>query len=761
MARLCGRPILEYLFDGLLRAGIPSATLTLGYLPRVIESAYPNGYRGLSLDFIREETPLGTAGSVRGALGDCRDSAFVLSGDALCDYGFAEILRAHRLSGACVTIAAARVDDPREYGLLRTDGSGAVTGFIEKPGWSQATGGLANTGIYVLEPEALERIPADRPFDFAKDLFPLLLREGKKIHCHEAKGYWCDVGDIAAFLRASRDILNAQCTIQNLQLSAKNGIFGKRPEGDYTVKPPVYFGAEVRIGNGAVIGPYAVMEDGVSVGAGARVRGSILMKGAAAGERCRVTGSLMCRGSAARRGANLFEGSVLGAGASAGEDSRVEPGVRVWPGKRVEGGCHARDNLRYGSLRRDLFGDGGLEADGKLTPRFCAALGSAMATVPDCRRAATAHDGSPRAKALARALGGGLQYGGASVWDFGESFPAQAAYCGAFGGRGFTVFVRGDTLIAAGKGGLPLPRYTERAIEAAYERGEERSAPEEKIRDIADMSSLRAAYRRELRRQCTIQSSQFTISEGLNADEKPLAGICVSVEGTNPLPREILRETLHGLGCDIGNDKLVLRLNAGGERAGAWTKDTGNVPFEKLLAVCCLEEFRRGRSLALPSDVPFFLEALARDNNCTLTRYLLSPGDDGDAAARRAAQSTPWTRDGLFLAVRLLSIIKRGRVSLAELLAELPAVHVRQSFISAEPPRFDEIASDGFEPQEVPEGYSLRKRDSRLLIIPGKSGRHLRVLAEAGTMEAAAELSAEAERLISGTSSSYQSRIKP
>ncbi|MDR1409728.1 MAG: NTP transferase domain-containing protein [Oscillospiraceae bacterium] len=729
MARLCGKPIIEYLFDGLLRAGINAAALTLGYLPQVIEEAYIAGYRDMSLEFVREETPLGTAGSVKNALGDSRDSAFVLSGDALCDYDFAEIIRSHKASGACVTIVAARVSDPREYGLIRTDSAGFVSGFIEKPGWSQAIGGLANTGIYVLEPEALERIPAGRPYDFAKDLFPRILREGKAIHCHTAAGYWCDVGDIATFLQASRDILDSRLF---LPPNPEYRTFAP-PEGGYTVKPPVYFGADVRIGDSAVVGPYAVLEDGVSVGAGAKVRMSILMGGTAVQENSRVTGSLLCRNALVHRGCSLFEGSVLGAGAVAGVESSVEPGVRIWPGQHVDGGSTARENLRYGAVRHELFGDNGLDADGRLTPRFCAGLGVAMASVHECRRAAIAHDGSPRAKSLARALSSGMQYGGASVWDFGESFPAQANYCAAFSGRAFSVFVRRNNLLVSGEGGLPLARNIERAIEAACERGEERHAPDEQIRDTADMSNIRAAYRQELRRQAP---------QGLRS-------MVVTVEGSNPIPREILRETLQDLGCDISGGCLTLRLNAGGERVGAWTRETGQVPFEKLMAICCLYEFRRGRSLALPSDAPLFLDLLARDNGCTLMRYLHAPSDSSDAAARKVAQSSPWTRDGLFLTVRLLAIMSVRNFSLAELLNELPAVHVRQSFAHGDPARLAELSSKtGLEQQDAPEGFLLRKGLGKLLILPGKGGRRLRILAEAETMEAAQELAAEAEAML-------------
>jgi mannose-1-phosphate guanylyltransferase/phosphomannomutase len=727
MARLCGRPIIEYLFDGLLRAGIRSATVTLGYLPLVLEQAYPRGYGELELEFTRERLPLGTAGSVANALPSGDGPVLVLSGDALCDFDFAQILRAHKDSGACATIAAVEVGDPREYGLIRTDEKGFVTGFAEKPGWSQAVGGLANTGIYVLEREALEKIPSGRSFDFAKDLFPMLLKEDKPLYCHRARGYWCDVGDIPSFLRASRDILDGKVAVAP-------GPKQQIPRGLYTIKPPVFFGQSVSIGEGAVVGPYAVLEDGVELGHGARVRYSVLMPGAFVGEGSRVTGSLLCRGATVMRGAGLLEGSVLGENAVAGEESRIEAGVRVWPGKKIERGCTAREHIRFGGLRHGLFGESGMEADGRLSPRQCAAIGAAMAQVPQCARAALANDGSPRARALSYALCAGLQYGGASVWDFGESFPAQMNYCAAFGGRDLAVFVGKGSLIPYGEGGLPLPRYTERSIEAAWENGDEHPAAQEEIRDRADMGSLRAVYKKALE-----QLGRQSCMEGLE----------LSVEGSNPLPRELLREVFDSLGCGRG-ESLVLRLNASGERLLAWTRESGSIPFEKLLALCCLDEFKAGRTIALPADAPLFLDSLAARHGCGLMRYLRSPSDKRDAAARRVAASCPWTRDGLFMAVKLAGLMARRQATLGQLLLELPQVHIRRSFAQGSPTRLAELdGKEGMSAQEAREGYLLIRGLAKLLIIPEKSGHRLRMLAEAESMEAAAELAADAERLLS------------
>ena len=116
---------------------------------------------------------MGTAGSVRKALGEDPQRTIVISGDAMTDLDITSALRAHKLSEAAVTIVLKRVEVPTEYGVALMNGDGRIYRFVEKPMASEIFSDLANTGIYILEPEVIERIPKGEAFDFSKDLFPL------------------------------------------------------------------------------------------------------------------------------------------------------------------------------------------------------------------------------------------------------------------------------------------------------------------------------------------------------------------------------------------------------------------------------------------------------------------------------------------------------------------------------------------------------------------------------------------------------------
>ncbi|MBR3294003.1 MAG: NTP transferase domain-containing protein [Oscillospiraceae bacterium] len=213
---LLGRPVLEHILRLLRREGFLEVCATLGYRAQDIVDYFGDGSTlGISLQTRIETAPLGTAGSVKGCADFYGDEDFlVISGDAACDFALGELLRAHRESGAAVTLALSRSAEPLQYGLAVTDGEGLVRAFIEKPGWSRVVTDLVNTGIYVLSPRAMALVPEGQKFDFAKDLFPLLLQRGEKLLGVAMDGYWCDIGTPLAYYRCCADALEGKLRLE-------------------------------------------------------------------------------------------------------------------------------------------------------------------------------------------------------------------------------------------------------------------------------------------------------------------------------------------------------------------------------------------------------------------------------------------------------------------------------------------------------------------------------------------------------------------
>ena len=178
-----------------------------------------------------EQEALGTAGGVKNCADFCGDEDFlVISGDAACDFELSSLVRAHRGSGAAATLALYRSAEPLPYGLAVTDGEGFIRAFVEKPRWPQVVTDLVSTGIYVLSPRAMALVPEGEPFDFARDLFPLLLRRGEAMLGLAMDGYWCDVGSPLAYYRCCVDALEGRVALEpGPPLPPKPGARARRP----------------------------------------------------------------------------------------------------------------------------------------------------------------------------------------------------------------------------------------------------------------------------------------------------------------------------------------------------------------------------------------------------------------------------------------------------------------------------------------------------------------------------------------------------
>ena len=738
MAPLCGRPVLAYILDLLESHGILDAAVTLRYIPSAITDRFGEGYRSMRLEFSEEEKPLGTAGSVRlaadslwGGPGD--EDFLVISGDALTDVDLTQALRFHRQRGAAATLVVKRVEDPREYGLVEAGRDGRVTGFLEKPGWGQAVSDTANTGIYILSPEALERIPPDTEYDFAKDLFPRLLREGLPLYAYETEDYWCDIGDLASYLRCQRDILEGKV---RTALEVRDGVYfaGDRPAGSYELKPPVYIGRDVQIGAAAVIGPFAVLGDGCHIGNSAKVRGSVLHDGVYIGDRAALTGALVCHGASVRRGAALFEGAAVGEGCVVGEHACVSPGVRIWPEKRVEAHARLRENLREGGGAPGLFDDGGLcgETGVELTPELCARLGAAVGSMARGEKVAVGCSSDRAANAMKMALTAGILSAGGLVWDFGACIEPQFDYFVNFSLIHTGVYVSGGLrgsirLLAAG--GLPAARGTERAAEARLSGGDFVRVGWDCVPEAVNMTGMRQLYRQEL----------------ISMAPDGLSGLAAEVRGADYEPVRLLSEVLATLGCSPQGD-LRLHLGAGGRRLSVSQPQAGYVWPEQVLAVNCLMELEDGNDLALPYDAPLAIDELARHYGRRVRRYLSCPAEGCDAGARRLAAGQPWVRDGLMQAVRLLSRMKQYHVTLEELLDRLPEFAVATRTIPCEGNpgkllrRLAPSGARGADAAGPGEGTRVALQGGTALVRPTKSGRSLVLTAEAANTEVAEEI---------------------
>ena len=278
MVPVLDRPVMGHIVDLLDIHGFEHVIANLHYFPESIERHF-----GERLTYRFEEQLLGTAGGVRACADFFGSEAFlVISGDALTDVDLGAFAARHREAGGVATLAAKKVSNTREYGVVLHDRDGRITGFQEKPNPDEALSDLGNCGIYIFEPRIFDYFP-DSPFvDWAQDVFPALLENDVPFHMHEVREYWNDVGSLGELRQGTFDALRGEL---RLQVDGEEVAPGVIVAGDSVlpesaeVEGPVWIGHDVRIGESArLMGP-VVLGDGARIGERAQLRSSIVFPG--------------------------------------------------------------------------------------------------------------------------------------------------------------------------------------------------------------------------------------------------------------------------------------------------------------------------------------------------------------------------------------------------------------------------------------------------------------------------------------------------
>ena len=354
---------------------------------------------------------MGTAGSVKLAEGALDEPFLVISGDALCDIDLGELVRFHQEKEALVTIGLKSVDNPLEFGIVVTDEDGRIERFLEKPSWGQVFTDTINTGIYVLDPEVLRHVPEGRPFDFSKELFPLLLEMGRPLYGYVAEGYWQDIGNLDQFRQANFDALDEKVALERRRDQAARQRVGGGGRG--ARRPRVRRGPGVHRQllphrAAGVVGPYSVLSPSVTLREHARTTRSVVDSSTYIGRSALVEGAIVGKSCDIRPHARLHEGVAVGDSCTVGEQSVVMPGIRIYPFKEVEAGALVDRNLIWESrLASRLFGrdsvSGLVNVD--LTPETALRVGIALGTaLKRGVRVVTSRDGAPASRLLKRAV---------------------------------------------------------------------------------------------------------------------------------------------------------------------------------------------------------------------------------------------------------------------------------------------------------------------------------------------------------------------
>jgi mannose-1-phosphate guanylyltransferase len=316
MAPVVDTPIIRHIFELLSGHGVTEAHVNVHYLADALLAAYGEESRvnGMTVRLSREDELLGTAGGVK-RLAENFDGTFVVvSGDALTDVNLGELVRLHNEKGALATVALRRVFDTSEFGVVELDGDGDILGFQEKPNPAEAISTLANTGIYVFEPRALEYVPEGTFFDFARDVFPRFLEAGEKFVGYQGDFYWSDIGTLEAYRQAQYDVLSGRVRVRVPGEKRGDSLWVGE---DAQIHPSVDIEGHVLVGKDAVIGRGVTLSGDVTVGTdcwvrpGATIKRSILLPGASVGDGAYLEDCIVGHGYDVRPGETIRGGALI------------------------------------------------------------------------------------------------------------------------------------------------------------------------------------------------------------------------------------------------------------------------------------------------------------------------------------------------------------------------------------------------------------------------------------------------------------------
>ncbi|MGO8885734.1 MAG: sugar phosphate nucleotidyltransferase [Streptosporangiaceae bacterium] len=720
---VANKPIMEHVLRLLRLHGFTDTVVTVQFLASMVRNYFGDGDDfGMSLQYATEETPLGTAGSVKNAEDALRDEPFlVISGDALTDIDLSELVRFHKDNGALVTVGLTRVPDPLEFGIVIADEDGRIQRFLEKPTWGQVFSDTVNTGIYVVQPEVLAEFKAGEAHDWSGDVFPSLLERGAPLYGWVADAYWEDVGTLESYLKAQADVLTGRVKAEIDGFEVSPGVWvaeGAEVDPEAVLTGPLCIGDYAKIEAGAQLREYTVIGSNVVVKEGAFLHRAVVHNNVYVGLGATLRGCVIGKNTDVMGGARIEEAAVVGDECVIEPEAYISSGVKVYPFKTIEAGAVVNTSVIWESRgQRTLFGPRGVSGlvNVEITPELCVRLASAYATT--LRKGAvvtTSRDVSRAARALKRAVHGALNASAINVVDL-EAQPLPVArfetgrneYSGGIALRTTPGDLQSIDIIFLDEQGADLSEAAQRKLERVFSRQEYRRAFPGEIAELTYPPRVIEAYTRELLR-CVDMAGVRGAGLKVVADcaggtaslvlPQLLGKIGVDVLTVNnrldeASPTQSLAQSragMHRLSELVASSKAAfgVRFDPVGERI-TLVDDTGAMVSDDralLVVLDLIAAERRSGRVALPVTTTRVAEQVSHyhgvsvDWTPTSLHGLYDATADPNviyAADGRGGFVVPeFSRciDGIAAFTRLIGLVARTRLTLSQIQARIPAV---------------------------------------------------------------------------------------
>jgi mannose-1-phosphate guanylyltransferase len=339
VVRLVDRPFISYMLEWLRGHGVDDVIVSCGFLADGVRGVLGDGSEmGMSLRFVEELQPLGTAGALKLAEPMLDERFLMLNGDVLTDIDLTAQVAQHESTGARATLSLVTVPEPTAYGVVVLEEDRSVRDFVEKPSSDNVPSNLISAGAYVLERNILELIPPDRNVSIEREVWPALIGNG--LYGYTSDGYWLDIGTPARYLQGTFDIIegNVHTAVRErlgegwLAIADGAQIHGR-------AIPPAVIERGVSVAAGAHVGSLVVLAEDVTVGAGSTVERAVVLQGTHIGEGCELRDCIVAAGCRIGAGTKITGGAVLGEGVMVGARNVITRGARIFPGVQLPDGA--------------------------------------------------------------------------------------------------------------------------------------------------------------------------------------------------------------------------------------------------------------------------------------------------------------------------------------------------------------------------------------------------------------------------------------
>ncbi|NOY87807.1 MAG: NTP transferase domain-containing protein [FCB group bacterium] len=485
MVPIANLPIMEHVVNLLCHHGITDIISLLYFLPDKITDHFQDGSAfGVKMSYVKPDDDYGTAGAVRHALENVNEPVIIISGDLITDFNLTEAIRWHQEKKSQATILLTRKENPLAYGIVITDNNGRIVRFLEKPSWGEAFSDTINTGIYLLEPEAVKLIPPKTNFDFSQNLYPLMLSQKMGLFGKIMDGYWKDVGNVDEYYQVHLDFFDNKF---DLPLKQKPK---KVDKGVIYHSGHIHLGKNVDFTGKVVLGDDVTIADKVSlqnciIGSrtrldkGCEIKNSIIWMDGNIGSDCKINSSIIGNHTRIGTDVQLFDKVIISDDCVIGNSATVKANCKIWPGKTVDEGATVSSSMVWGDKwNRELFTNSKITglALTEITPEMTVKTGAAFgAFLGQKSSVVISRDASDTSRLLKRGLIAGLLAAGVNVSDI-EALPVPIVrYCLHYGNYSAGIYVRHnpddfrqiDCIFFDGSG-LDLPTTKSKKVERLY-----------------------------------------------------------------------------------------------------------------------------------------------------------------------------------------------------------------------------------------------------------------------------------------------------